>query len=91
MKSELAAIVELFADAIAERLAEKTRKAETSTASVEKMLWSEAEVAALIGVSVCFLKRARLDGHIAAQTRARPILYSREDISKIKKWLAQRT
>jgi len=77
-------------DAIADRVAERLRGEFTRCGEVSKQLWNEKETAGLVGVSSFFLKKARQEGRIKAHSTKRPILYDRDQIERIKKWLAER-
>jgi len=74
-----------LADMIAERLAPRCGDPKAG-----KLLWTEAEAAAALGVSPFSLKRWRQAHYISASANTKPILYTRDDLEQIADWLAQR-
>ncbi|MHB8974627.1 MAG: helix-turn-helix domain-containing protein [Pirellulaceae bacterium] len=55
-----------------------------------KLLWTEDEAAAVLGVSRFSLKRWRQDGYISASASSKPILYSRDHLEQAAEWISER-
>jgi len=87
-------IIELqLSDSEVDRIAKAVVKAmqdqaESDRMHGERILYTEKEVAEMLGVSAFSLKRWREEGRIAAHRNKRPILYNRDQIDKITAWLA---
>lgn len=80
-------LINELAERIAQKVAERCAPSKPRTV---KLLYSEKEVAKMLGLSVAFLKKSRQEGYIVAATRKRPIVYSEVNIQQIAKWLGER-
>jgi hypothetical protein len=56
----------------------------------DRLLYSESEAAAALGVAPVSLKAWRCKGHIRAHSKCKPILYRWADIEAAAEWLAGR-
>ena len=56
----------------------------------QRLLYSEAETAAMCGLTTFFLKKARQEGQVTSHSTRRPITYTPEQVQAIKEWLAER-
>jgi len=57
----------------------------------DKVLYTEREAAAMLGVSPCSLRNWRCSGNIQAATRGKPCLYRREHIDDAARFLETRS
>lgn len=74
-------------DAIAARIVDRIGGGPSPPAG--KLLWTEPEAAAVLGISPHTLKRWRLRGYIDSATQTKPILYRRQHLEQAAEWIIQ--